>query len=441
MKELSIEEKAKRFDEALKQIKECNPDENGFITIYPQEIFPELKESEGDNIRKEMLDYCHKRMNNEFTTITIHQVERWLSWLEKQGEQQLNGTFINADDVREDFIQEVYRVLDADSTNDRANQIIDAFDNLPTVVYSNQGEQKPVGKVESNFNVGDWVINLHGEPQAKKVEKYSFPDSIITSPLGVEMPINTTTLEKQFRHWTIQDAKDGDVLVHSSFMFDDFIFIYNTTSILQAYCYYSSEKKRFIIEDGGHYCPWNMQEVKPATKEQRDTLIKSMTEAGYGWDAEKKKLKKIEQKSSDLPKGEDYGIDGLYNAIRILEKTLGKVDGYQTDDGILEHECAISAVKKLYEQKPAWSDEDEKDICRAAEYIRKYSEYVVGGNSKRFVLDLADRIESLRPHNRWKPSEEQMKWFGDILDYHQFSTKGQKIMQSLYNDLKKLREE
>jgi hypothetical protein len=55
-------------------------------------------------------------------------------------------------------------------------------------------------------------------------------------------------------------------------------------------------------------------------------------------------------KSVELPKGEDYGIDGLYAAVDILKKTLGKVDGYQSDDGILEHKCAITAVKKLYEQ-------------------------------------------------------------------------------------------
>ena len=58
----------------------------------------------------------------------------------------------------------------------------------------------------------------------------------------------------------------------------------------------------------------------------------------------------------------DYGIDSLYHAQRILEKTLGKVDGYQSDDGILEHKCAISAVKKLYEQKPAWKREDEQNL-------------------------------------------------------------------------------
>lgn len=81
--------------------------------------------------------------------------------------------------------------------------------------------------------------------------------------------------------------------------------------------------------------------------------------------------KQSEKKPTNLAKGEDYGIDGLYNAIRILEKTLGKVDGYQTDDGILEHECAISAVKKLYEQKPAWSEENEVKMKELISYLVK----------------------------------------------------------------------
>lgn len=41
--------------------------------------------------------------------------------------------YIDVDAVRQDFVNEVYRILDADSTNDRANQIIDYFDSLPLV--------------------------------------------------------------------------------------------------------------------------------------------------------------------------------------------------------------------------------------------------------------------------------------------------------------------
>lgn len=76
-------------------------------------------------------------------------------------------------------------------------------------------------------------------------------------------------------------------------------------------------------------------------------------------------LTEFEQKPAELPKSEDYGIDGLYAAIDILQKTLGEVYGYQTDDGILEHKCAISAVKELYEQKPAKDDTRTKIISRA----------------------------------------------------------------------------
>ena len=77
-------------------------------------------------------------------------------------------------------------------------------------------------------------------------------------------------------------------------------------------------------------------------------------------DVEKKEFKKIEDEEYN---GEDYGIDGLWHAKNILEKTLGKVSGYQTDDGILSHQCAITAIKKLYEQKP--TDEDMKEALRA----------------------------------------------------------------------------
>ena len=83
MKELSIKEKAKAYDEALKVIKECVPDKNGFITIYPQEIFPELAESEDERVRKTLIRF-HK------STIDVDGIkgEDIIDWLEKQGKQE-----------------------------------------------------------------------------------------------------------------------------------------------------------------------------------------------------------------------------------------------------------------------------------------------------------------------------------------------------------------
>ena len=117
------------------------------------------------------------------------------------------------------------------------------------------------------------------------------------------------------------------------------------------------------------------------------------------------------QKSAELPKSEDYGIDGLYAAIDILQRTLGEVDGYQTDDGILEHKCAISAVKELYEQKPAeWREEDEsylEEIIDDLKFCKKNRKSCREGLIEDCIGWLNNRVKSLRPHPHWKPSEEQ----------------------------------
>lgn len=51
----------------------------------------------------------------------------------QQEKPECSSSLVDVDAVREDFMAEVYRVLDADPTNDRANAIIDAFDSLPTI--------------------------------------------------------------------------------------------------------------------------------------------------------------------------------------------------------------------------------------------------------------------------------------------------------------------
>ena len=59
MKELSIEEKAKAYDKALdavKNLREINPSDEG-IQNWVNETFPELRESEDERIRKEILNY------------------------------------------------------------------------------------------------------------------------------------------------------------------------------------------------------------------------------------------------------------------------------------------------------------------------------------------------------------------------------------------------
>lgn len=78
-----------------------------------------------------------------------------------------SNNLVDVDAVREDFITEVYRVLDADPTNDRANAIIDAFDSLPTV-----------SQEHLDFPTTDEQIKefLATHPKIKVPEKYKNPD-------------------------------------------------------------------------------------------------------------------------------------------------------------------------------------------------------------------------------------------------------------------------
>ena len=65
-----------------------------------------------------------------------------------------------------------------------------------------------------------------------------------------------------------------------------------TKTYYYSHCYGS---ERFFVElEGGH----SIEGTHPATKEQRETLFKSMTKAGYTFDFNKKELKEVEQKST-----------------------------------------------------------------------------------------------------------------------------------------------
>ena len=94
MKELSIEEKAKAYDRALEIAKAwCKIDNNDLSNDDLETIFPELKESEEERIRKEIIEYIK--------TGTYH--KDWLAWLEKQSDKHLIN-FDEAEKEKNDFV-------------------------------------------------------------------------------------------------------------------------------------------------------------------------------------------------------------------------------------------------------------------------------------------------------------------------------------------------
>lgn len=110
--------------------------------------------------------------------------------------------------------------------------------------------------------------------------------------------------------WSINDAKDGDVIVcdiNKAEIGGDVeklpnitltIFIYQNVTkdqdFIHSYC--SLYDGSYLVLQNRMYYNMFVYNIQPATKEQRDLLFKKMKEAGCKWDSEKKELVKIELK-------------------------------------------------------------------------------------------------------------------------------------------------
>ena len=89
MEELSIEEKAKAYDEAIKKLRDFYRDYDTVSHLIDVKeelanLFPELCESEDEKIRKELMEFLSGKriISNDLEGINI---DKTLIWLEKQG--------------------------------------------------------------------------------------------------------------------------------------------------------------------------------------------------------------------------------------------------------------------------------------------------------------------------------------------------------------------
>ena len=241
-----------KYEEALEIAKYYKERDN---IQFLEDIFPELKESEDERIRKEIIAYLD--VQEVLAQGKYGDFKEWIAWLEKQD------------------------------------------------------EQKSTDKVEPRFKVGDWITNSE---YTWKITDIKPLDYILQSQNGdMVSDDNISYVDENFRLWTIQDAKDGDVISSENpFIFRDFGDGRHPNSPT-AYCGINSSGT-FILSAENDW--WTANDVYPATKEQRDLLFQKMKDAGYEWDAEKRELKKIEQnpawseEDEKMLKSIIYCIDG-----------------------------------------------------------------------------------------------------------------------------------
>ena len=267
-----MEDYKQKYEEALARARVVNPGTKDYNIVTT--IFPELKKSEDELIREELIHFLETCQDSRF--IGNRKQEEWINWLEKQGD-----TSPTKDEL------EALRIAAYEPTKNWNEKLQSLYEKL---TCCEQGWQKSNNKIESKFKIGDW-ITFYGRP-AFKILKIEAEDNGILDYLlyqnGHDSFFNKEYVDKNARLWTIEDAKDGDILVDESKIF---MYKWHINNEIGFYASFSTKGENNLLFNGVSFGTLNtIKNIYPATKEQRDLLSQKIKEAGYTWNADSKKF-------------------------------------------------------------------------------------------------------------------------------------------------------
>ena len=280
---MTEKEKAEAYDEALKKASAAHKDEDKHLKATLERIFPELKESEDEKIKNAILNHLKKMWGNCQDDVCGVHVEDAIAWLERQGD-------------KDKLIQEL-------------------------------GEYK----VKYTQEVLEKYINSMSNKDDERLKKTAIAFLKDFAEQGYENALECIDwLEKQdeMHIWTIQDAKDGDVLACN-----EEILLFKSYSVqgrISLYCWYNGQTNNFHNKEVIDISLNKRNKICPATKEQRDLLFQKIKDAGYKWNAETKTLEKLVKPKfmvGDMIRHKETNKDDVYEIIKVYCDSYG-IDGF-----------------------------------------------------------------------------------------------------------------
>lgn len=353
-------------------------------------LVPELGESDGERIRKWIIEDIRYNMDEEQLPTAEYKkkAEKAIAWLERQVERKPKDRYT---------FKSIPRLLEMVEPTDRAKsycqKLIDSLRQEGYItdakIISNclkqmNGEEVSMAVMDETqdgdapsseeavldagpeFNVGDWVATNDGTKKFLiKNITWNWSSLGDAAVVGVYCELEDTDgvvhypcllSKSSYHHWTIGDAEDGDVLYSQE---KNLVWIYKSkgtyhTALILDYAQYHgcvTSNCDFIIPPDTH----------PATLKQRELLFSKMREAGYEWDAGKKELHIIKRKPADKaePKfkpGDWIVCDGIDSAARITG-----IDSGSYEAEFFDGTTRFSDIEYVDGNFRLWTVRDAKD--------------------------------------------------------------------------------
>ena len=363
---------------------------------------------------------------------TIESIKRIYNQADSYGKELMEKEFPQLRESEDERIKKCIGMCLTDVTEQRFEEFNTTLKDC-LAWLEKQGEQKPADKVEPKFKVekGKWYVCTHDLLDKYANKAFCKGDTYLSTqdgslvPCNRNVPYKITCPDTYFRDWTIQDAKNGDVLEfgdHGRLVVGIVSYVNKTTGKVDVNCLLENNN----LKVGNYY---NLDTIKPhpTTKEQCELLFQKMHEAGYEWDAEKKELKKIEQNPSWSEEDEKLYSSALWH----IKNSCGNGG---KDSGEFEVYNWLKSIKSRIMPQQEWSDKDEiflfnitKDLEKGEltefeqEYEKLYTEGYADGQagskplSDKVLKECAAELLNLARNEILK---DLPKWEKTVQDYY-----------------------
>ena len=400
--------------EAIEVIKKNWPDSSFTIVREALEtLIPEFAELEDERIRKEIIE--HIRWSFNFGNCAEEKMQRWITWLEKQGVQE--QLYIRFGKIPTDEKSKIYQ-----------GEIEVGTENGVSVYPAFKTDE---GDIVLGLNLPITKTTLHTQQHLIEYDDrpcYLVKGNYVGKDTDGQPLINNVSIIEKINSYRVKEEKQGEqkpadnvepkFKVGQTIKKEGFNLGFTIVKIEDGF-YYNDIGDYFPFTDQDN---WELVEQKPAE------IVKCSPQ-------EESCICQLES----LVKEQWRQAERVHNSVNV-KKMSELMFFLKTLNPNKKPQRIISAeVKEAMYDKPTWSEEDEENFNWFEKFFRAESVIAEG---KDIPQDRYLWFKSLKERYTWKPSNEQMEGIECTIKTLRYQLNaGDNRLDSLYNDLKKLRGE